>query len=533
MDLTGQQIIGQSRSAEGSDTFTATNPATGDTLPVEFRHATSNELNRACDLADAALVELARKTPEERAAFLDKVAEAIMDLGDTLIARAHDETGLPEARYQGERGRTCNQLKMFAALIREGSWVDARIETAQPDRAPIPKADIRLMRRPLGPVAVFCASNFPLAFSVAGGDTASAWAAGNPVIVKAHHAHPGTAELVGLAIQRAAAATNMPEGIFSLLYGPGRNVGMDLVRHPTVKAVGFTGSRQGGRALFDAAAARPEPIPVYAEMSSINPVFILPEALKENAEQIAAGLRQSVTLGVGQFCTCPGIIVLLDGPEAEAFLTQTAALLADSPPATMLTAGIFAAYRAGFERLRSKPTVTLPGREEARFAEAGNQALPALFRTDAAAFLADDELSEELFGPTTLAVVCSSADEVLSVARKFRGELTSTLHGTEADLEAHGELFEIMAARVGRLLVSGYPTGVEVCSAMNHGGPYPACTDPHYTSVGTGAILRFSRPICFQNVPDACLPSALQDSNPDGLWRLVNGALTKDSVSRN
>ncbi|MDP6544534.1 MAG: aldehyde dehydrogenase (NADP(+)) [Phycisphaerae bacterium] len=530
MDLTGQQIIGQSRSAEGPETFTATNPATGETLPAVFHHATSGELDKACALADAAVEALEKKTPEEIAVFLDKVAEEIMNLGDALIARANQETGLPEGRFQGERGRTCGQLGLFASLIREGSWVDARIETAMPDRTPFPKPDLRLMRRPLGPVVVFCASNFPLAFSVAGGDTASAWAAGCPVIVKAHHAHPGTAELVGLAIQKAAAATNMPEGIFSLLYGPGRSIGMDLVKHPTVKAVGFTGSQQGGRALFDAAAARPDPIPVYAEMSSINPVFILPEALKENAEQIAAGLRQSVTLGVGQFCTCPGVLVMLAGEETDAFLTRTAGLLAESSRDTMLTAGIFDAYRTGFEKLDNKDTVTLLGHDTVTFEAAGNRAVPALFRTDATTFLADDELSEELFGPTTLAVVCSSDDELFKVARKFRGELTATLHGSQADLDAYSDLLPIMSARAGRLLVGGYPTGVEVCSAMNHGGPYPACTDSHYTSVGTGAILRFSRPICLQNVPDACLPTALQNSNPDGLWRLINGVMTKDSV---
>ena len=530
MDLRGHQIIGRSRSAEGPETFTATNPATGDALPTVFHHATSSELDRACALADAACVALEKKTPEDRAAFLDRVAEEIMNLGDTLIVRAREETGLPESRFQGERGRTCNQLELFASLIREGSWVDARIETALPDRTPSPKPDVRSMRRPLGPVAVFCASNFPLAFSVAGGDTASAWAAGCPVIVKAHHAHPGTAELVGLAIQKAAAATNMPEGIFSLLYGPGRSTGIDLVKHPTVKAVGFTGSQQGGRALFNAAAARPAPIPVYAEMSSINPVFILPGALKENAGEIAAGVTQSVTLGVGQFCTCPGVLVMLSGPETDAFLARTATLLAESSHDTMLTAGIFDAYRTGFETLDNKEGVDLLGHDAVQFEATGNHAVPALFRTDAATFLADDELSDELFGPTTLAIVCSSRDEMFSVARKFRGELTATLHGSQADLEAYADLLPLMAARVGRLLVGGYPTGVEVCSAMNHGGPYPACTDSHYTSVGTGAILRFSRPICFQNVPDACLPSALQNGNPDGLWRLVNGGMTRDSV---
>ncbi len=339
MELHGNQIIGQAESCEGKDSFRAVNPATGETLPGEFFHATPAEIEKALVLADEAREILRVKAPGQTAAFLEKIAGEIMDLGPDLITRCQQETGLPEARLQGERGRTCNQLKMFADLIREGSWVDARIETAIPDRTPVPKPDVRLMQRSIGPVAVFCASNFPLAFSVAGGDTASALAAGNPVVVKAHHAHPGTAELVARAIQKAAAATDMPEGVFSLLFGPGLEVGMALVRHRSVRAVGFTGSRKGGRALFDAAVSRPAPIPVYAEMSSVNPVFMLPGALTERADNTAAGLRQSVTLGVGQFCTCPGIVIALDSPETRSFLSSVAGLLAESARDTMLTSG--------------------------------------------------------------------------------------------------------------------------------------------------------------------------------------------------
>lgn len=530
MELHGRQIIGQSESCEGTVSFQAVNPATGETLPRKFFHATKDEIEKAVALADEACRVLETMTAEQKAAFMERVADEIMNLGDILIVRCNQETALSEVRLQGERGRTCNQLRMFANLIRDGSWVNARIETAVPDRKPVPKPDVRLMHRVLGPVVVFCASNFPLAFSVAGGDTASALAAGNPVLVKAHHAHPGTAELVGRSIQKAAAATGMPEGIFSLLFGPGQEVGMALVKHPSIKAVGFTGSQKGGRALFDAAASRPAPIPVYAEMSSVNPVFVLPGALKERTDKIAAGLCQSVTLGVGQFCTRPGIVIVLDSPQAQSFLSNTAALLSGSARETMLTHDIFTAYQSGFNRLRGKDTVRLLSHDDVSFDSQGNKAVPALFRTDGKSFLADDELSKELFGPTILAVVCTDMEELFGVARKFCGELTSTIHGTAEDLKKYRILFSIMSDRVGRLIVNGFPTGVEVCSAMNHGGPYPACTDVHFTSVGTAAIFRFSRPICYQNVPEDYLPDELKNDNPRKIWRLVNGVMTKEPV---
>lgn len=530
MKLEGKQLIGQGTSCEGKVSFQATNPATGEKLPGTFHHATAGELQRATELADKAYEILVTLKAEQKAAFLDRIATEIMGCGDALLERCNQETGLPLARLQGERGRTCGQLTMFANLVREGSWVDARIETAAPDRKPAPKPDLRLMRRSLGPVAVFCASNFPLAFSVAGGDTASALAAGNPVIVKAHHAHPGTAEMVGKAVQRAAAATGMPAGVFSLLYGPGGELGTALVKHPSIKAAGFTGSQRAGRALFDAAASRPSPIPVYAEMSSINPVFVLPGALKEQAGKVCDGLCQSVMLGVGQFCTCPGVVVLLAGPDAEAFLAEAGKKLAEGAKNTMLTGDIFAAYVAGVKRFAGKKTVTIVGQKQVTPEPAGNRAAPALFRVDGKSFLADEGLRDEIFGPTTLAVVCADREQMIAVARSFRGELTGTIHGTAADLEEFRALLPILESRVGRLLVGGFPTGVEVCSAMNHGGPYPATTDVHYTSVGTGAILRFSRPICFQNMPDAHLPEELQNANPRGIWRLVDGELTKAAV---
>jgi len=532
MEINGKQIIGQRLFAEGQMFFQAENPATDEELPGCFHHATDTEIEKAASLATEAFLSLNTKTPQQKAAFLEKIADEIINIGDDLITRCHQETGLPEARLRGERARTCNQLKMFACLIREGSWIDARIETAIPDREPVPKPDVRLMRRAMGPVLVFCASNFPLAFSVAGGDVASAFAAGNPVIVKAHHAHPGTAELVGLAIQKAAIATDMPEGTFSLLYGPGHKTGMALVKHPSIKAVGFTGSRMGGRAIFDAAASRPTPIPVYAEMSSINPVFVLPGAIEDQAEQIARGLQKSVTMGVGQFCTCPGIIIVLRGSKSESFLAQAAKLLAESSCETMLTRGIFNAYAEGLDRFRKKDTVVLIGHRDITFEKQGNKAVPAMFRTNGESFLLDDELSKELFGPTTLAVVCSDEQEMSDVARKFTGELTATIHANKSDLNQYDYLIGILESRVGRLIYNGFPTGVEVCSAMNHGGPYPATTDVHFTSVGTAAIMRFSRPICYQNVPDEFLPEELQNANPRNIWRLVNGEMSKVAVKQ-
>jgi NADP-dependent aldehyde dehydrogenase len=422
------------------------------------------------------------------------------------------------------------QLKMFAELIREGSWVDARIDQADPNREPLPKPDTRLMLMAVGPVVVFGASNFPLAFSAAGGDTASALAAGCPVVVKAHRSHPGTAELVGQAVQKAARETGMPEGVFAVLHGRGRQVGDALVKHPATKAVGFTGSLAGGRALFDTAAARPEPIPVYAEMGSLNPVFVLPGALEERGEAIAEGLLGSVTLGVGQFCTNPGLVLGVEGEPLTRFVNKTSELFVGAAPETMLNAGICDAYNAGVQTLSSTEGVNLGGKSGVDANPNQTQAASYVFTTDVATFAKYPELSEEVFGPTTLVVTCGAKEDLEGVARNLDGHLTATLHGTEADMAEHRELIAILEQKVGRLIFNGFPTGVEVCSSMHHGGPYPATTDGRSTSVGTAAIFRFTRLVSYQDFPQNSLPLELQNDNPLGIWRLVDNERTQVGI---
>ncbi len=530
MELHGKQIIGRTSSAKGPAEDRAVNPATGEKLLPLFHRATRDEVDEAVSLSACAFDELRAMAPGTRATFLERIAEEIEGIGADLIERCHRESGLPVARLEGEVGRTAGQLRQFAGLVRDGSWVDACIDPALPKREPLQRADIRRMLIPIGPVVVFCASNFPLAFSTAGVDTASALAAGNPVIVKGHHAHPGTAELVGRAVQSAAKKTGMPPGIFSLLHGPGREVGMALVTHPGVRAVGFTGSQAGGRALFDAAASRPVPIPVYAEMASINPVFILPSAIAKKSEQLASALHQSVTMGVGQFCTNPGILVLQESPDARSFIDNLAGLLADTPPSVMLHAGIRAAYGEGLSRLEKTPNVELVGCGEGGIGPGESHAVGALFETTAKSFLADETMKQEVFGPSTLAVFCSSDAEVRKVARSFEGELTASVHGNDEELRGNTDLVAILETRAGRLVFNGVPTGVEVCPAMVHGGPYPATTDVHFTSVGTAAIYRFARPVCYQNCPDRRLPDELKNANPLGIWRTVNGELTREPL---
>ena len=521
MTLQGTSIIGNSRGSATGNTFCATNPATREDLEGDFHAATSAEVSRCAELAASVAIPFGALTGKERGAFLRAIADEIEGLGDALIARATAETGLPEARIQMETGRTCGQLRLFAAMVEEGGWIDARIDHGDPDRQPLPKPDVRSMLRPVGPVVVFCASNFPLAFSVAGGDTAAAFAAGCPVIVKAHHAHPGTAELIGGAVNAAVEACALPEGVFSLLFGSGRDVGAALVQHPSVKAVGFTGSRSGGRALMDLAAARPEPIPVYAEMSSINPVFVLPGALAERAKGIATGLHGSVTLGVGQFCTNPGLVMLGADLEASEFFGELNQLMSQSPEATMLTGGICKAYRDGVASRKSNARIRQLAAADAT-PEAYTGAA-AVFEADGDAFLEDASLAEEVFGPATLVVRHSGGEQLLDIARSLEGQLTVTIQGTEDDLADNAELIRILETKAGRLLFNGFPTGVEVCHAMVHGGPYPATSDGRSTSVGTQAVFRFCRPVCFQNWPQTALPDELKEENPLGISRLVDG----------
>lgn len=523
MQLEGLSIIGQSRVQPAGKPMPAINPVTGAALGPDYFWATAADVDAAAQLANKAFAEYRQWPGKRRAALLRRTAELIEANATTIQERAHQETALPLARLQGETARTCGQLRLFASLIEEGWWQDARIDHADPNRQPLPKPDVRSLLVGLGPVVVFSSSNFPLAFSVAGGDVASALAAGCPVMVKPHQGHPGTSELVALCVQQAVKDCGAPEGTFSLLYGAGREVGIALVKHPLVKAVGFTGSRAGGRALMDAAAARPEPIPVYAEMGSINPVFLLPGALKQNAESIAAGLHGSVTLGVGQFCTNPGLVFVENNEAARVFRQKLESLMSATAPGTMLTADLCAAYRHGVENFSKVSGVTRAAGANAEPGAGKAQAGAALFVTRAETFLASHDLMEEVFGPCTLVVECTSRDQMLAAAAKLEGQLTATIHGTPEELAAHRDLIAILETKAGRLVFNAFPTGVEVCHAMTHGGPYPATADGRSTSVGTRAIVRFARPVCFQNFPDAALPDELKAANPLGLWRLVDG----------
>lgn len=525
--INGKQIIGFEQSAEGTETFKSVNPATGETVGI-FHKATPAEVDKAVAKAAAAFQVYRKKSGKEKAAFLEAAATEIEALGDELVTICCTESALPKGRIQGEMGRTTGQLRLFANLLKEGSWLDARIETANPERIPLPKPDIRFMYIPLGPVVVFGASNFPLAFSAAGGDTASALAAGCTVIVKAHSAHPATGGLVGKAIQKAAKATGMPDGVFSLLYGDGQTVGTQLVTHPLVKAVGFTGSFAGGKALYDLAVRREVPIPVYAEMGSTNPVFILPETLDTQAEAFAKGFSGSVTLGVGQFCTNPGMLIYENTASGKDFTGHLQEAFKQTTGGVMLASNIHRSYNEGVKHhLGVEGVETLA---EGAKSDALNTASPILFKTKSSVFNANPALAEEIFGPASLVVEATSKDEILEIARNLSGHLTATVHGTEKDLIAYKDLLDILEQKVGRVLINAFPTGVEVNSTMVHGGPFPATTDSRSTSVGTAAIDRFTRPVSYQNMPQALLPDELKNSNPLGIWRLVNGNLTKEAI---
>ena len=522
--LIGRSLIGFREGAGSGDPSYAINPVTGQRLEPAFVPASSEEVDLAARLSAEAFDVYRRLPGRARGAFLRTIAAKIEAISTEIVERAGQETALPAGRLQAETARTCNQLRLFAQVAEEGSWVNARIDRAEPDRKPAPKPDIRSMLQPLGPVVVFGASNFPLAFSVAGGDTASALAGGNTVIVKAHAAHPGTSELVGRAVQEAVRECGLPEGVFSLLFGSGSQIGTALMKHPLVRAGGFTGSRAAGRTLMDVAAARPEPIPFYAEMSSTNPVFILPGALREQGEQIAAGLHASFTLGAGQFCTKPGMVFLPRGTEATAFADKLRQMVSASAPHHLLTKTIQSSYEAAVSKRKSETEVKLTAHGAQHEAAAGFAVSSVLFETDIASFLGSD-LESEIFGPTTLMVQHSSRDQVLTVARSLEGHLTATIHGTEQDLHDFADLVAILETKVGRLVFNGFPTGVEVCDAVVHGGPYPSTSDGRSTSVGSNAIFRFTRLVCYQGFPDSALPEELKDSNPLGIWRMVNGEM--------
>ncbi|MDR5775612.1 MULTISPECIES: aldehyde dehydrogenase (NADP(+)) [unclassified Caballeronia] len=525
MKITGEMLIGAS-AVRGTDaTLRAFDPARDIELEPVFGGGGDAEVARACELADAAFDAYRLAPLETRAQFLEAIADNIIALGDTLIDRAHAESALPKARIEGERARTVGQLRLFASLVREGRWLAATLDSAQPDRKPLPRSDLRLQKIPVGPVAVFGASNFPLAFSVAGGDTASALAAGCPVVVKSHPAHLGTSELVGRAIQKAVADSGLPEGVFSLVVGAGNAIGEALVAHPAIKSVGFTGSRRGGLALVNIAAKRPEPIPVFAEMSSVNPVFALPGALAKRGDTLASGYIDSVTLGVGQFCTNPGLVIALADSDLDDFIDHAAAALEKKGTQTMLTAGIADAYANGVkERDATGAERIATGKQEGGAAGKGG-ALPALYRVTAEQFLTVPQLADEIFGPTSIIVVCQGEDEMIDVARRLEGQLTATLLMDNDDIDLARRLMPVLERKVGRILANGFPTGVEVSYAMVHGGPYPATSDSRATSVGAMAIERFLRPVCYQDLPAALLPESLADDNPLNLWRLRDGEL--------
>ena len=505
--LRGTHLIAGEESGQGTATFRAVTPSTGEALEPAYVEATPAEIDRAVTLADNCVEPMAALAPRQIGALLEGIAAEIEALEDELIERAALETALPVARLKGERARTTNQLRLFAGLVRDGSWKNVRKDGALPDRQPVPRPDLRRTVIPIGPVAVWAASNFPLAFSVAGGDTASAIAAGCPVVVKAHPGHPGTSELTGRAVARAVAAAGLPAGIFSLLQGASPETSLELVRHPKIAAGAFTGSLRAGRALFDAAARRKVPIPFFAEMGSVNPVFLLNEALAERGEAIADGLFQSVTLGVGQFCTCPGVAVAVEGAALEQFARTLRGRFQQGAAGAMLTASIARAYREATERTAAIAGVTVAWDKRATPSPEG---LPAFFEVSDETFLKHDELQHEIFGPATVLVRCASAVRMLEVARRLEGSLTATIHGTRRDLEQNRALLAVLARKAGRLVFNGFPTGVEVCPSMQHGGPYPATSDPRFTSVGTAAIQRFARPVCFQDCPPEFLPSELQ-----------------------
>ena len=506
--IDGAILIG-SRDVQRGETFHGIDPATGTELPQAFFEATAQDVSEACALAEAAAGSFAALEPARRAEFIAAVADAILAIGDALIEIGMAETGLPRGRLENERGRTIGQLRMFAAEVRDGHWLGVTIDPHLPDRTP-PRADLRRMNVPLGPVAVFGASNFPLAFSVAGGDTASAFAAGCPVVVKGHPAHPGTGELVARAIRSAVQACGLPDGVFSFLPGRSNTLGGALVADARIKAVGFTGSRGGGLALVEIASRRPEPIPVFAEMSSINPVVLMPAALANRAEALGAAFVASMTLGAGQFCTNPGVVIAQDGPDLDRFIAAASAALGQAAPQVMLTPDIHASYQAGVAALDAHVEIERVG--------AG-----ALFQTSSAAFAADKALSHEVFGAAAVIVRCPDLAEVAKVIASLEGQLTATLQLDPSDEDAAMPILAALTAKVGRVLANGWPTGVEVTHAMVHGGPFPATSDSRTTSVGTLAMMRFLRPVCYQDIPDALLPAAVQAANPWSLPRRVDG----------
>lgn len=531
MKLTGAQLIGSRESALSDETFTGINPATGENLDTDFHEATEQEIDEAVALADSVFSEFRDRLADFRADFLEAIAEETMALGDEFLERTAAETGHPLARCAAERQRSVNQAYLFAEMIREGSWVDARIDLPDPDREPMPKPDVRSLLQPVGPVAVFGASNFPIAISVLGADTISAFAAGCPVVVKAHPAHPGTCEMAGRAILKAAERTRMPDGVFSLIHGRTTDVGKWLVEHPKLTAAAFTGSLAGGRALYDIANARPVPIPFYAEMGSVNPVFVLPGAIKSGVNHVTSGFVSALTMGVGQFCTNPGLVAGIESEQWDNFAADVAERVSGFTPATMLHAGIHHAYTTGIENRNAIEEIELIGKSASNPDPEKSEAAAYVYRTTYDGMAANPELYEELFGPVSTLVGCAGLDEFVAIAEKLDGSLSATIHGTEQDLIDFRPLLKVLQRKAGRLIFNGYPVGLEVCHSIHHGGPYPATCHSYFTSVGTRCIERFVRPVCYQDWPDSQLPLALQNANPRGVWRMVDGERSREEIT--
>ncbi len=526
-EFCGRHWIDGGWKAAGAETFEAVNPATSESLAPKFAEATTDEVHAALSAAHSAFLAARELDPRWPAKLLETIATQIEALGDDLLERGELETALPRARLTAERGRTCGQLRMFAEIVREGSWVEAVIDRGDPSRQPLPKPDLRRMFVPRGPVVVFGASNFPYAFGTCGGDTASALAARNPVIVKGHPSHPGTSELFAYAVSKAIDECNLPAGLFALLQGRRHELGAWLVQHPLTQAVGFTGSQRAGRALFDLASRRDSPIPVFAEMGSANPVVILPGAVRERFDVIAKELAASLLLGGGQFCTKPGLVFVV-GDDKRQFIDALARQVQAAPQVTMLNRSLrdtFADRASSIANAAEVKTVVFGQ-------PAGHAAMgPGLFETTADVFCREPKLHEEAFGPAGVVVECNGVDDALACVESLGGNLTGTVHvGSGEDQSLTMRVLRALESTVGRVIVNGYPTGVEVSSAMVHGGPYPATTDPSTTSVGSAAVRRFVRPVAYQNTPQELLPPALRDANPLGITRLVNGERTNRAI---
>jgi NADP-dependent aldehyde dehydrogenase len=500
MEINATQIIGFRNVKSTGPEFYGYNPVTGKSLPTVFQEATASDINESAELADRAFKSYRKTTTVQRSEFLEKIATHLEARGDELLSLIQEETALPIARLTGERSRTTAQLRLFAQLLRDGKWNKVITDEALPDRKPAARPEMNQVQTAIGVVAVFGARNFPLAFSVAGGDTASALAAGCPVIFKAHPAHPATCQLVGETIAKAAKDTGMPEGVFSMLHGISHDTGSRLVTHPLIKAVAFTGSFRGGKSLYDLAVRRKEPIPVYAEMGSVNPVFFLPDAIKQGGELLAGPFAQSVLLGSGQFCTNPGLCIFMNTEESRQFIQQVAQAMSAPALHPLLTRAIDNAFAAGLEK-----QIKLPGIQELTIARKDPGLKPWLRSVAAKQIFQNPDYFEEVFGPSTMAVMTDNMDEMYRLAEIMPGQLTATIHATEKEYSIAKELIDRLTQKAGRVVMNGFPTGVEVCHAMVHGGPFPATTDSRATSVGTSSIYRFTRPVCYQNIPAVLL----------------------------